>query len=237
MQYSKISLLALSALIRSVLADSQPFGVLTSHSSSKVHLLPFYDAGNGLLVGSPTSSDQQVGFTITDKGTLRFSNGKYATVNAEGVLNDGDEADAVTGWAIEKGVVTLNGGKEYYAVATENPLEYRVSVKDVEGSVFFYMIGTTGDNNQQYTFVPAGSDDVVSASQATTSTQTTSTLAPVSTAVVTSTTSSTTTASSVSSTSTSLTPLITVSEQSENGANHMDLGLSMGLGAIAALLL
>ncbi|KAG0661221.1 hypothetical protein C6P44_002826 [Monosporozyma unispora] len=81
--------------------------------------------------------------------------------SSDGSLSEGDEGSAITGWAITDGVVivTLTGGKEFYGVPTtdsEYPSNYKVYTSSVSNSKFFYIIGTTGDNNQHYTFVPAG---------------------------------------------------------------------------------
>lgn len=227
MKFATVSaLVSLATLLQSVLADSESFGVLSSHSASNIHLLPFYDSGNGLFLGAVSTSNDVLGFTITDAGKLKFSNGKYAVVDSNGEMSEGDESNAATGWAIEKGIVTLNGSKLFYGVPTTDsayPSNYKVYVKDVPNSNYFYMVGTTGDNNQQYTFIPPSSSPSSSVVQTTESTSSTAeTIAAT---------------SSTEQSSTSISSLVTIAEQSENGAANLHLGATFGLAGIAALLL
>lgn len=255
MQFTSISFITLASLLTSVLADSEPFGVLSSHSASHVHLLPIFDAGNGLLLGSSqTTSSVDVGFTITDAGKVKLSNGKWIVLGSDGYLNDGDnENDAITGWAIQDGLVTFNGNKEFYAVPTANPLDYKISTKNVDGANFFYLLGSTaGSNVYSYTFVPSGAASETTSSVAApvptsttttlkpSATSTSSTTQPASTHTAVSTSSvaqATTTTTTTSSSSSSSAALITVSEQSENAAGRLQFGLSAGLAGVAALLL
>lgn len=228
MKFTAVStLVSLAVLLQTVLADSEPFGVLSSHSASNIHLLPFYDSGNGLFLGAVSSSSDVLGFTITDAGKLKFSNGKYAVVDSNGEMSEGDENNAATGWAIEKGLVTLNGNKLFYGVLTTDsayPSNYRVYVKDVPNSNYFYMVGTTADNNQQYTFIPPDA----SSSSSTLAQTTESVSSAAKTTVIT---------SSIKQSLTSASPLITIPQQSENGAAGLHLGATLGLAGIAALLL
>lgn len=221
MKFISTTCIALATLLQFVLADSEPFGVLSSHSSSHVHLLPVFDEGNGLLLGSSHSSTSSntVSFTITDDSKVKFSNGKWAAIGSDGYLtDDNSEKDAINGWAIQNGVVTLNGNKEYYAVPTSDPLNWKISTKPVNGAIFFYLLGDTAENNSRYTFIPSGSttEAFSSASQ---TTQATSSVVQVS-----------------SSLSMPTSP-ITISAQTENGSDKLGLDLSAGLVAAAAALL
>lgn len=206
MKFTTTTIVALATLFQTVFADSRQLSVVSAHSASAVHLLPLHDAGEGLLLGK---GDGSVGLTITDKGTVKFSNGKYAVVDSDGYLVDGDEDKAVTGWTIKEGTLYLNDNAVFYAVPTSDATNYKVSTENVADSTYIHFIGATSDANRSYTYIPGG-DDSASAPSNSTTTATTTTVAPKTTATV---------------------------EQAENLGNKLGLGLSVGLAGVAALLL
>lgn len=154
MKFSTTTIVALATLIQTVLADSRPISVVSAHSASNVHLLSIHDDGQGLLLAKGTA----VGITITDAGAVKFSNGKYAVVDKDGYLTDGDEKQATIGWTIEHGTFALNGNQVFYAVPTSDKYNYKISTKSVADSTYIHFIGATSDSNRDYTYVPKGSN-------------------------------------------------------------------------------
>lgn len=232
MKTVSIFTLAFATLLKLIAADSEPFGVISSHSASKVHLLPPHDSGNGLLIGTGSGG---LGLTITDDGKVKFNNGKYAVVNDEGRLNDGDENNAVTGFSITDGLLRLNGNNMFYAVPTDDSTNYEVYVKEVSDSTFFYFVGTTGDNNSHYSFEPKDNQANNSAASSSVSSTTSSTSVPSTTLQSSRTDDVTTTVSQIS--STKIQSTIALTEQTENGAMKLDFVFNAGIAGIAAFLL
>lgn len=204
MKLNITTITAIIGLLQTVLADSRPISVVSAHSASSVHLLPLHDNANGLLLGQGTDA---LGFTITDAGTIKLSNGKYIVVTADGYLTAGDQKDATTGWVIEHGTFALNGNQIFYAVPTSDVSNYQVAINNVAGSTFIHFIGATSDSNRDYTYTPkSASATIVN----TTNSTTTTSAAPKST--------------------------ITIA-QGENMGNKLGLGFTAGIAGIAAILL
>ncbi|KAG0665798.1 hypothetical protein C6P45_000338 [Maudiozyma exigua] len=129
MQFSKLTSIALLALIQKVLADSQSFGVISIHSGSALQYASLYAKDGTLVLGSYQDPFTMV---VTDDSKLKFSDNKYAVVQTDGTIKEGSETDASTGFAISEGRLTYGGSSGFYGI--EGQGAYTLSTKTADGA-------------------------------------------------------------------------------------------------------
>lgn len=104
MKFSTALSVALFALAKMVIADSEEFGLVSIRSGSDLQYLSVYSDNGTLKLGSGSGSFEA---TITDDGKLKFDDDKYAVVNEDGSFKEGSESDAATGFSIKDGHLKL----------------------------------------------------------------------------------------------------------------------------------
>ena len=129
MQFSKLTSVALLALIQKVLADSQTFGIISIHSGSALQYASLYAKDGTLVLGS---NQNQFTMVVTDDSKLKFGDNQYAVVQTDGTIKEGSEADASTGFAIAKGRLTYGGSDGFYGI--EGTGAYTLSTKTTDGA-------------------------------------------------------------------------------------------------------
>ena len=129
MQFSKLTSIALLALIQKVLADSQTFGIISIHSGSALQYASLYAKDGTLVLGS---NQNQFTMVVTDDSKLKFGDNQYAVVQTDGTIKEGSEADASTGFAIAKGRLTYGGSDGFYGI--EGTGAYTLSTKTADGA-------------------------------------------------------------------------------------------------------
>lgn len=129
MQFSKLTSIALLALIQKVLADSQTFGVISIHSGSALQYASLFAKDGTLVLGSYQDPFTMV---VTDDSKLKFSDDKYAVVQTDGTIKEGSESDASTGFAISEGRLTYGGSSGFYGI--EGQGAYTLSTKTADGA-------------------------------------------------------------------------------------------------------
>ncbi|CAL9735875.1 cell wall protein Cwp1p [Monosporozyma servazzii] len=218
MQFTKITVATFIALSKLVSADSESFGLVSSHSASAAHLLSVLDK-DGLYL---TSGSDMFSAVVTDAGKLKFSNGKYAVIGDDGKWTEGSESDGAAGFAVSQGGVTYQGSRSFYAVPTGEAGKYEVSEKNADGAIGVSLMAFTPTGSRAADFTPSEGAD---ASAATTKAASTTTAAAATTA-------SKPTVGAISQiTDGQIQNAKTVEVQSENGVAKVAMN---GAGAIAA---
>ncbi|KAL3234855.1 hypothetical protein RNJ44_02643 [Nakaseomyces bracarensis] len=212
MKFSTAFSVALIALAKVVVADSQTFGLLSIHSGSSVHMLGAF-SDNGEIVFK--SGSNSLSGTVTDAGKLKFSDNTYAVVGSDGTVKEGSEADATTGFSLTGGRLAFKDNTGFYAVPSGS--EYKLSTDNVSGSTGIVVSARSASGSTVPDFTPAGSSGASSgASSATTSAAASHTAAAISQI----------TDGQIQATS-------TIHQQTANGAGKVAVG--MGAGAVAAV--
>lgn len=217
MQFTKITVATFIALSKLVSADSESFGLVSSHSASAAHLLSVLDK-DGLYL---TSGSDMFSAVVTDAGKLKFSNGKYAVIGDDGKWTEGSESDGAAGFAVAQGGVTYQGSRSFYAVPTGEAGKYEVSEKNADGAIGVTLMAFTPSGSRAADFTPSEDAD---ASAATTKAAST-------TAAATTTASKPTVGAISQITDGQIQNAKTVEVQSENGVAKFAMN---GAGAIAA---
>ncbi|CAI4044678.1 Cwp1p SKDI_11G1190 [Saccharomyces kudriavzevii IFO 1802] len=235
MKFSTSLSVALFALAKTAIADSEEFGLVSIRSGSDLQYLSVYSDDGTLKLGSgssSSSSSSSFGATITDDGKLKFDDGKYAVVDNDGSLKEGSESDAATGFSIKDGHLNYKSSDGFYAIKKDS--SYIFSSKQSDDATGIAIRPTSKTGSVVPDFAPSDSPSGSSAAQSASSTES-------------SRTSHTTLVSSASSAVASVISQITdgqvqapntVYEQTENGAVKAAAGMGAGaLAAAAALLL
>ena len=115
MKFSTALSVALFALAKMVIADSEEFGLVSIRSGSDLQYLSVYSDNGTLKLGSGSGSFEA---TITDDGKLKFDDDKYAVVNEDGSFKEGSESDAATGFSIKDGHLNYKSSSGFYASRT-----------------------------------------------------------------------------------------------------------------------
>ncbi|EJS42970.1 cwp1p [Saccharomyces arboricola H-6] len=242
MKFSTALSVALFALAKMVVADSEEFGLISIRSGSDLQYLSVYSDSGALKLGSGSNS---FAATVTDDGKLKFDDGTYAVVNDDGSFKEGSENDAATGFSIKDGNLNYKSSSGFYAVKDDS--SYIFSSKQSDNATGVAIRATSKTGSVVPDFSP---DGVASSSSASSSSATKSTSSTESTkASTTISASSVSSAASSASSSTVVSAISqindgqvqasnTVYEQTENGAVKAAAGMGAGaLAAVAALLL
>ncbi|KAL3234854.1 hypothetical protein RNJ44_02642 [Nakaseomyces bracarensis] len=214
MKFSTAFSVALIALAKVVVADSQTFGLLSIHSGSSVHLLGAF-ADNGAIVFK--SGSNSLSGTVTDAGKLKFSDNTYAVVGSDGSVKEGSEADATTGFSLTGGRLAYKDSTGFYAVPSGT--EYKLSTEDASGSTGIVVSARSATGSTVPDFTPSGSSSGSSAGS--------------SASAATSAAASHTAAAISQITDGQIQATSTIHQQTANGAGKVAAG--MGAGAVAAI--
>lgn len=243
MRFSTALSVALLALAKMVVADSEEFGLLSIRSGSDLQYLSVYSDNGTLKLGSGSNF---ISATVTDDGKLKFDDGKYAVVNDDGSFKEGSESDAATGFSVKDTNLSYKASFGFYAIKEDS--SYIFSSKQ-SGDATGIVIRATGKTGSAIPdFPPSNSTSSTSASTSATTYISTSTSASASASVsesskVSTTASASTASSGVASVISQITDgqiqaPNTVTQQTENGAVKATVGMGAGaLAAAAALLL
>ncbi|CAI4046089.1 hypothetical protein SUVZ_11G1210 [Saccharomyces uvarum] len=241
MRFSTALSVALLALAKMVVADSEEFGLLSIRSGSDLQYLSVYSDNGTLKLGSGSNS---LGATVTDDGKLKFDDGKYAVVNDDGSFKEGSESDAATGFSIKDTHLNFKTSSGFYAVKDDSSYIFSSKQSSDATGIAIRATGKTGSA------VPDFSPNNSTSSTSTTTSISISTSASESSKVSTTESTKVSTTASASSASSGVASVIsqitdgqiqapqTVSQQTENGAVKATVGMGAGaLAAAAALLL
>ena len=214
MQFTTAFSVALIAMAKLALADSQAFGLLAIHSGSPVQNTPV-NSENGALV---LKSGGSFAGTVTDAGKLKFSDNTYAVVNSDGSIKTGSESEGTSGFALSGSHLTYKGNSGFFAIPSGS--EYKFSTAQGTGAIDIVISPrSTKDGSVVADFTPAGSASSA-ASSAKPSSAAASSAAPTKAAI------SQIGDGQIQATS-------TIHQQTTNGAAKAAAG--MGAGAIAAI--
>lgn len=107
MKFTTSFSIAVFALAKFIMADSQTFGLVSINSGTDLQYASVFVNDGKLVLGHPTGSD--LNGTITDAGLLKFSDGKYAVIESDGVMSEGSDTNASKGFEIKDGRLTYIG--------------------------------------------------------------------------------------------------------------------------------
>ncbi|AJS53409.1 Cwp1p [Saccharomyces cerevisiae YJM1450] len=235
MKFSTALSVALFALAKMVIADSEEFGLVSIRSGSDLQYLSVYSDNGTLKLGSGSGSFEA---TITDDGKLKFDDDKYAVVNEDGSFKEGSESDAATGFSIKDGHLNYKSSSGFYAI--KDGSSYIFSSKQSDDATGVAIRPTSKSGSVAADFSPSDSSSSSSASassaSASSSTKHSSSIESVET-------STTVETSSISSPTASVISQITdgqiqapntVYEQTENAGAKAAVGMGAGALAVAA---
>ncbi|KAL3241236.1 uncharacterized protein RNJ42_03328 [Nakaseomyces bracarensis] len=241
MRFSKPILIALIALAKLIVADSQQFGIVSIASGTDLQYASgAVDANNNLVLGHNTSS--ALTLVVTDNGKLKSADGsEYFTVEGPtGVIKLTSSAEASVGFSIKNGHLMYLNSESFIATPIDGSTTWQLTTNGNGSSVVLRAQSTTGADVVA-DFIP----DSSSPSSTTTVTVSSTTDSVSSLSSVTHNTVSPTTIKStgvpvsqiddgqIQASASNVPPI-----QSDNGAQRMlTYGVPAGLAAAAALLL
>ncbi|SMN18873.1 similar to Saccharomyces cerevisiae YKL096W CWP1 Cell wall mannoprotein that localizes specifically to birth scars of daughter cells [Maudiozyma saulgeensis] len=181
MQFSKLSTIALLALVQKVIADSQTFGIISIHSGSALQYASLYAKDGTLVLGSYKDPFTMV---VTDDSKLKLSDNTFAVVQSDGTIKEGSESDATKGFAITQGRLTLDGSSGFYGI--EGQGAYTLSTKTSDGAtgVALRTVDTTSPTGAVVPDFEGSSDSSAATSSAVTSSAATSSSAAAASSAV-----------------------------------------------------
>lgn len=235
MKFSTALSVALFALAKMVIADSEEFGLVSVRSGSDLQYLSVYSDNGTLKLGSGSGSFEA---TITDDGKLKFDDDKYAVVNEDGSFKEGSESDAATGFSIKDGHLNYKSSSGFYAI--KDGSSYIFSSKQSDDATGVAIRPTSKSGSVAADFSPSDSSSSSSASassaSASSSTKHSSSIESVETSTTVETPSvSSPTASVISQiTDGQIQAPNTVYEQTENAGAKAAVGMGAGALAVAA---
>ncbi len=235
MKFSTALSVALFALAKMVIADSEEFGLVSIRSGSDLQYLSVYSDNGTLKLGSGSGSFEA---TITDDGKLKFDDDKYAVVNEDGSFKEGSESDAATGFSIKDGHLNYKSSSGFYAI--KDGSSYIFSSKQSDDATGVAIRPTSKSGSVAADFSPSDSSSSSSASassaSASSSTKHSSSIESVETSTTVETPSvSSPTASVISQiTDGQIQAPNTVYEQTENAGAKAAVGMGAGALAVAA---
>ncbi|CAD6633114.1 XXYS1_4_G0006630.mRNA.1.CDS.1 [Saccharomyces cerevisiae] len=235
MKFSTALSVALFALAKMVIADSEEFGLVSIRSGSDLQYLSVYSDNGTLKLGSGSGSFEA---TITDDGKLKFDDDKYAVVNEDGSFKEGSESDAATGFSIKDGHLNYKSSSGFYAI--KDGSSYIFSSKQSDDATGIAIRPTSKSGSVATDFSPSDSSSSSSASassaSASSSTKHSSSIESVETSTTVETSSASSPTASVISqiTDGQIQAPNTVYEQTENGGAKAAVGMGAGALAVAA---
>ncbi|CAI4939250.1 BAD_collapsed_G0033040.mRNA.1.CDS.1 [Saccharomyces cerevisiae] len=235
MKFSTALSVALFALAKMVIADSEEFGLVSIRSGSDLQYLSVYSDNGTLKLGSGSGSFEA---TITDDGKLKFDDDKYAVVNEDGSFKEGSESDAATGFSIKDGHLNYKSSSGFYAI--KDGSSYIFSSKQSDDATGVAIRPTSKSGSVAADFSPSDSSSSSSASassaSASPSTKHSSSIESVETSTTVETSSASSLTASVISqiTDGQIQAPNTVYEQTENAGAKAAVGMGAGALAVAA---
>ncbi|AJS49516.1 Cwp1p [Saccharomyces cerevisiae YJM1400] len=235
MKFSTALSVALFALAKMVIADSEEFGLVSIRSGSDLQYLSVYSDNGTLKLGSGSGSFEA---TITDDGKLKFDDDKYAVVNEDGSFKEGSESDAATGFSIKDGHLNYKSSSGFYAI--KDGSSYIFSSKQSDDATGVAIRPTIKSGSVAADFSPSDSSSSSSASassaSASSSTKHSSSIESVETSTTVETSSASSPTASVISqiTDGQIQAPNTVYEQTENAGAKAAVGMGAGALAVAA---
>ncbi|AJS33376.1 Cwp1p [Saccharomyces cerevisiae YJM451] len=235
MKFSTALSVALFALAKMVIADSEEFGLVSIRSGSDLQYLSVYSDNGTLKLGSGSGSFEA---TITDDGKLKFDDDKYAVVNEDGSFKEGSESDAATGFSIKDGHLNYKSSSGFYAI--KDGSSYIFSSKQSDDATGVAIRPTSKSGSVAADFSPSDSSSSSSASassaSASSSTKHSSSIESVETSTTVKTSSASSPTASVISqiTDGQIQAPNTVYEQTENAGAKAAVGMGAGALAVAA---
>ena len=235
MKFSTALSVALFALAKMVIANSEEFGLVSIRSGSDLQYLSVYSDNGTLKLGSGSGSFEA---TITDDGKLKFDDDKYAVVNEDGSFKEGSESDAATGFSIKDGHLNYKSSSGFYAI--KDGSSYIFSSKQSDDATGVAIRPTSKSGSVAADFSPSDSSSSSSASassaSASSSTKHSSSIESVETSTTVETSSASSPTASVISqiTDGQIQAPNTVYEQTENAGAKAAVGMGAGALAVAA---
>ncbi|CAI4589008.1 BAQ_1a_G0032300.mRNA.1.CDS.1 [Saccharomyces cerevisiae] len=235
MKFSTALSVALFALAKMVIADSEEFGLVSIRSGSDLQYLSVYSDNGTLKLGSGSGSFEA---TITDDGKLKFDDDKYAVVNEDGSFKEGSESDAATGFSIKDGHLNYKSSSGFYAI--KDGSSYIFSSKQSDDATGVAIRPTSKSGSVAADFSPSDSSSSSSASassaSASSSTKHSSSIESVETSTTVETSSASSPTASIISqiTDGQIQAPNTVYEQTENAGAKAAIGMGAGALAVAA---
>ncbi|CAI4584519.1 CQS_1a_G0031530.mRNA.1.CDS.1 [Saccharomyces cerevisiae] len=235
MKFSTALSVALFALAKMVIADSEEFGLVSIRSGSDLQYLSVYSDNGTLKLGSGSGSFEA---TITDDGKLKFDDDKYAVVNEDGSFKEGSESDAATGFSIKDGHLNYKSSSGFYAI--KDGSSYIFSSKQSDDATGVAIRPTSKSGSVAADFSPSDSSSSSSASASSASPSSSTKHSSSRESVETSTTVETSSASSPTAsvisqiTDGQIQAPNTVYEQTENAGAKAAVGMGAGALAVAA---
>ncbi|AET38154.1 Cwp1p Ecym_2423 [Eremothecium cymbalariae DBVPG len=157
MRITSGSILCIGALLKSVMGDSESFGLLMIHSGSRFQYASVYAEDKDLFVGSSSKSLSGV---VTDAGKLLLSDGTYAVVEEDGDVEEGSEQEGSVGFTIVGGHLRyLNqelfsaapkGNNKFalaYNTSIDGSVDVAVRAQSTNGTAPDFIPGSTGSNS------------------------------------------------------------------------------------------
>ncbi|CAI4583157.1 BCN_G0033220.mRNA.1.CDS.1 [Saccharomyces cerevisiae] len=235
MKFSTALSVALFALAKMVIANSEEFGLVSIRSGSDLQYLSVYSDNGTLKLGSGSGSFEA---TITDDGKLKFDDDKYAVVNEDGSFKEGSESDAATGFSIKDGHLNYKSSSGFYAI--KDGSSYIFSSKQSDDATGVAIRPTSKSGSVAADFSPSDSSSSSSASASSASPSSSTKHSSSRESVETSTTVETSSASSPTAsvisqiTDGQIQAPNTVYEQTENAGAKAAVGMGAGALAVAA---
>ena len=124
MKFSTTVSIALLALAKLIVADSESFGLVVIRSGSPLQYAGVYSEDGKLYFGS---SGNGLSAVVTDAGKLKLSDDTYAVVSSDGSVVQGSESDATSGFSVSNGYLAYNGVDGFNAISSGST--YIVSTK------------------------------------------------------------------------------------------------------------
>lgn len=131
MRYTATCTLTLSALLKLITAKSEEFGLVAIRSGSALQYAGVYAKNGTLYFGYQGNSSLSA--VVTDCGLLQLSDDSFATVSNTGILDEGDQYNASSGFSIMGGHLIYNGMDGFYAIPEET--NYLVSVDGTDSAI------------------------------------------------------------------------------------------------------
>ncbi|CAI4034669.1 hypothetical protein SMKI_11G1180 [Saccharomyces mikatae IFO 1815] len=232
MKFSTALSVALFALAKVIVADSEEFGLVSIRSGSDLQYLGVYSDNGTLKLGSSSNS---LDATITDDGKLKFNDDKYAVVNEDGSFKEGSESDAAIGFSIKDGHLNYKSSSGFYAIKKDS--SYIFSSKQSDDATGIAIRPTSNTGSVAPDFTPNDSASSSSSSSSASAPSSTKSISSAESTKASSTAPASSTSSAVASVISQITDgqvqaPNTVYEQTENGGAKATVG--MGAGALAA---
>ena len=236
MKFSTTVSIALLALAKLIVADSESFGLVVIRSGSPLQYAGVYSEDGKLYFGSNGNGLSAV---VTGAGKLKLSDNTYAVVSSDGSVVQGSESDATSGFSVSNGYLAYNGVDGFNAISSGST--YIVSTKSSGSNDLGVAIRATSSSGSTIPdFSPEDSSSTSASASASASTSASASA------------SATTTVAPSSSTKASVSTIEAVSQitdgqiqattatfvqQTENGAGKAGLGMSAAALAAVAMLL